>query len=172
MHKLICGTTMSGKTTLAKRLAALYRAKGRKVIVLDELLDPEWNADFITDSPEKFQDVFWASRNCAVFIDEAGDSVGRYNKEMNMTATRGRHWGHICHYISQRPSMLSRNVISQCLEGYAFLLETEDAETLAKRFVLPPLKEASNLSQGEYIYFKRFGENRKPFADRAKTIFS
>src|SRR6516165_7136640 len=89
-HCLIFGMTESGKTTLAKRLAQRYRYHEVKVIVLDSLNDPGWSADFQTTDPDEFLQVFWESRRCAIFIDEAGDAVGKYNTVMQRTATRGR----------------------------------------------------------------------------------
>jgi hypothetical protein len=158
---------MSGKTTLARKMAALYTSLGRNVIVLDELMDEKWvsegGAQVMTDDPEQFKEVFWNSRNLAVFIDEAGESVGRYDKSMSMTATRGRHWGHICHYICQRGAMLSPSVRGQCSEVYAFQCTEKDAEALAEAFVQPKLREASGLAQGEYIRAVRFGADRKPY---------
>lgn len=174
MHELIAGTTLSGKTTLARRKAALYTAAGRHVIVLDELMDPKWisegGAVFLTDDPEEFQKVFWSSRNCAVFIDEAGESVGRYDKEMSKVATRGRHWGHIGHFIVQSPSMIDRNVRRNCAGVYAFAMEDGDAETLSKEYIQPMLREASSLNQGEYIHAVRFGKDKKPFAVKGKVF--
>ena len=170
MHKLITGTTLTGKSTLAKRMAGLYRDAGRKVLVLDELMDKDWPADFITDSPEEFRRIFWNSRNLAVFLDEAGETVGRYDKEQSMTATRGRHWGHICHYIAQRASMIARNVRSQCSEVYAFTCETKDSETLSAEFVQPALLQCPELLQGEYIRAVRFGADRRPFYEKGKVF--
>lgn len=163
MHKLITGTTMSGKSTLAKALAHEYRKQGRQVIVLDEMMDEGWDADFITDNPERFKDVFWNSRNLTFFIDEAGEAVGRYDKTMSMTATRGRHWGHIGYYICQRATMISRNVRGMTGEVYAFTCEPGDADTLAREYVQPKLLEAPQLLQGEYIRAVRFGADRKPY---------
>src|SRR5271154_7447046 len=99
-HSLVLGMTESGKTTLAKRMAWRYQARDVKVIVLDPLCDPEWQADFQTSDPEEFLSAFWASQKCAVFIDEAGQSIGRYNEVMQRTATRGRHWGHAVHFVT------------------------------------------------------------------------
>jgi len=170
VHKLITGTTLSGKSTLAKRLAGLYMEQGRKVLVLDELMDTQWPCSLLTDSPEEFKAIFWNSRSLAVFIDEAGESVGRYDKSMSMTATRGRHWGHICHYITQRASMVARNVRGQCSEVYAFCCEPKDAETLSAEFVQPELLKAPNLAQGEYIHAVRFGVDKKPFYEYGKLF--
>ena len=165
---------MSGKTTLARRLAALYKAAGRRVVVLDELMDPAWisegGADFLTDSPEEFKEIFWTNRNLAFFIDEAGESVGRYDKSMSMTATRGRHWGHLGHYIAQRATMLARNVRAQCSEVYAFASTDTDAKVLAEEFLQPALLGASQLAQGEYIHAVRFGPDKKPFYTKGSVF--
>jgi hypothetical protein len=165
-HKLITGTTLSGKTTIARRLAALYTAAGRDVIVLDEMMDPKWidesGAKFLTDDPQEFLATFWASRNCAVFIDEAGEVVGRYDKAMAQTATRGRHWGHICHYIVQRPALLDKTVVTQCTEAYVFVSEPDDLDLLAKRYLCPAIRDAGGFMQGQYIHVVRFGSDRRP----------
>jgi hypothetical protein len=167
MHELFVGITMSGKTTLARTKAGLYTSAGRHVIVLDPLMDPAWKSQagavLVTDDPDEFLRVYWASRNCAAFIDESGDAVGRYNKPMNQTATKGRHWGHINHYILQRPNALDVTVRSQCTEVYAFRLSPKDAEILAEDFVQPELMGASRLNKGEYIHASGFGQDGKPF---------
>ena len=173
MHRLICGTTMSGKTTLAREMARQYARAKVPVVVLDELVDPGWveaGARHVTDSPEEFLEIFWNGRNYAVFIDEAGDSVGRYDAAMARTATRGRHWGHRVHYITQRPSQLARTVRAQCAEVYAFALEKGDAETLAAEYLQDALLECPRLAQGEYVHAIRFGRDRKPQATRGKIF--
>lgn len=165
-HNLVTGASLSGKSTLAKKLAALHTASGRRVIVLDELMDPEWvsisGAVLVTDNQEEFLAALWANRNLTFVIDEAGDSVGRYNKAMSKTATRGRHWGHIGIYITQRPAMLDTNVRGQCGHAYAFVNDEDSAEALAKAFLNKKLLDTVNLRQGEYIHAVRFGPDRRP----------
>ncbi len=167
IHIGITGNSLSGKTTLARRLAALYHAAGRKVIVLDEIMDPRWKteggADFVTDDGDQFLQVYWASQNCVAIIDEAGDSVGRYDKAMAKTATRGRHWGHLNIYVVQAPSMLGKNIRRQWGEVYAFQGDWSDGEALRKEFVQPALDGISELRQGEYIHAMRFGPDRRPY---------
>ena len=165
-HRLITGTTLSGKTTLARRLAALYTAQKRPVIVLDEMMDSKWvtegGAVLLTDDQDEFLEAFWASTSCAAFIDEAAESVGKYDASMAKTATRGRHHGHICHYIVQRPALISKTVVTQCTEAYIFVSEPDDLDVLAKRYHCPPIRDAGGFMQGQYIHVVRFGEDRKP----------
>jgi len=157
-HVLILGMTMSGKTTLAKRTAQIYRAQGVKVGVLDPLGDPAWNADFQTSDPEEFLRMFWESRRCAWFIDESGDAVGRYDEAMQKTATRGRHWGHRVHYLTQRGAQLSRTVRDQCSNLFLFTTSLKDAKLHAEEWNRDELATANTLQQGEYFAVGRFTE--------------
>lgn len=156
-HSLILGMTESGKTTLAKRLAANYKARGIGVLVLDPMGDPEWNADFQTNDVEEFLSVFWDSRKCAVFIDEAGEAVGQFDKVMHRTATKGRHWGHSCHYLSQRGAQIARTVRDQCSHLFLFTTALDDSKIHANEWNKPELRGANALQQGHYFHATRFG---------------
>lgn len=155
-HVLILGMTMSGKTTIAKRLAAHYRENGVMVGVLDPLGDPEWNADYRTTDADEFLKAFWASRQCAWFIDESGDAVGKYDDAMIRTATRGRHWGHRVHYLTQRGAQLSRTVRDQCATLFLFATSLDDSKIHANEWNSQELRAAHTLAQGEYFHKGRF----------------
>lgn len=159
-HVLIFGMTESGKTTLAKRLAARWRENGSCIIILDSLNDPGWECgtqDFQTSDPDEFIAVFWASRRCAVFIDEAGDAVGRYNTVMQRTATRGRHWGHSVHFISQRGVQISPTVRDQCSDIYLLTSSLKDGKVHADEWNQPTLAQCNALGKGNYFHATRFG---------------
>lgn len=156
-HVLILGMTESGKTTLARNLAGMYRAKGGKVLVLDPLADPRWPCDFITSDADEFLEVFWSSRRCFAFMDEGGESVGRYDAAMQKTATRGRHWGHSCHYIAQRATQMAPIIRDQCRHLFLFASSRKDGEELAREWNRDELLECSALKQGEYIHAEKFG---------------
>lgn len=155
-HVLILGMTMSGKTTIAKRLATFYRQAGISVGVLDPLGDPEWDADYRTTDADEFLRSFWSSRQCAWFIDESGDAVGKYDEAMTKTATRGRHWGHRVHYLTQRGAQLSRTVRDQCSQLFLFTTSLDDSKIHANEWNSPELKTAHTLGQGEYFHKGRF----------------
>jgi DNA helicase HerA-like ATPase len=155
-HALILGMTESGKTTLAKTLAPVYRAQGIKVGVLDPLGDPGWQADYRTTDPAAFLEAFWSSRQCAWFIDESGDAVGKYDEAMIKTATRGRHWGHRVHYITQRGAQLSRTVRDQCSTLFLFTTSLDDSKIHANEWNKPELRNAHTLRRGEYFHTDRF----------------
>lgn len=156
-HTLILGMSESGKSTLAKNLAKVYKSQGWSVIVLDPLKDPEWCADFITADQDEFLSVFWASRKCMVFIDEGGKSVGQYEKAMQECFTTGRHWGHSCHLIAHKGTQLAPVVRDQCRYLFLFCSSIKEGKLLADEFNKPELQECNKLLQGEYIHASKFG---------------
>lgn len=157
-HILLLGMTLSGKTYKGKALARDYKRNGIGVLVLDPLRDPEWSADFITDDPAKFLEVFWNSRGCMAFMDEGGESVGRYDTTMQKTATRGRHHGHVCHYLAQKATQLAPVVRDQCTRLFAFCQSYKDGKILSDEWNRPELETVNTLKQGEYIYAVKMGD--------------
>jgi len=146
--------TESGKTTLAKQLAKNLKASGHPIIVLDPMHD-EWAADYQTDNPDEFLKTFWASTGCHVFIDESGDSVGRFNTLMNQTATKGRHWGHSVYFLTQRGAQLSPTVRDQCSNLFLFVSGLKDCKIHAEEWNRAELLNASNFAQGDYFHAQR-----------------
>lgn len=160
-HSLILGISESGKTTLARKLSAEYKRAGVGVIVLDPLRDPRWSADVLTTNADEFLATVWRSRSCMLFIDEAGEAIGRYDVAMQKVVTRGRHWGHSAHIITQRGAQLSPTVRDQCRHLFLFCTSRQDGELLAREWNEPQLAECSKLKQGEYFHASRFGGIRR-----------
>lgn len=162
---MIIGQTMSGKTTLAKRIANSYLERGVSTIVLDPLNDPSFPASFRTKSSDEFLQIAKQSQSCALFIDEAGKYVGQHDTEMHWCATMSRHWGHNCHFIAQRATQISVLVRDQCAVLAVFKVSHKDAKLLAEEFAEPELEKASQLNKGEYYYISRFQpiEKRRVF---------
>lgn len=152
----------SGKTTLAKRLAAYHKDSGNRVIVLTSVWD-NWKCDFLTDNPEKFLEVFWKNESVYAFMDEGGDTVGRYSKAMTQTATRGRHWGHSCYYIIQDATLIDPVIRRQCSQTFVFNCAPSSAKALMSEFNRAEILDiAPRLEQGRYIRVQRFGKGGKP----------
>jgi hypothetical protein len=158
----------------------MWLDNGVDVIVLDPLNDPGWvppgfqlQSDgfyretengpglFQTSDVDEFLSAFWASRSCAVFIDEAGDAVGRYDVVMQKTATRGRHWGHSVHFLTQRGSQISVTVRDQCTRMFLFRTGPRDAKTHAEEWAQRELLNAPYMPKGCYYYVTRFGEIKR-----------
>lgn len=113
---------------------------------------PRWNADFITDNPEKFLEVVFKNTGCALFIDESGETIGRFAGEMKKVATRSAQFGHDAHFISQRAVDVDRTVRDQCTNIFVFRSALEDGILLAKSYVADGFKDCHKLVKGEYLY--------------------
>lgn len=155
-HVLILGQTLSGKTTLAKQLTHFYRGKNVKVILLDPMNDPGYHADFRTRDPNEFLRVLWDSEGCAGFIDESGKFAGRYDDAMIETATESRHFGHRCHYISQRGAQLSVTLRQQCTQMFLFSTSQSDCKIHSNEWNEPEFLTGHQLPQFHYLYKQRF----------------
>jgi hypothetical protein len=165
MHVLILGITQSGKTTLAFKLAAIYKAKGTPILVLDPDKRSEWQADFITDDPEYYLQVVKVNKSCALFIDESGQSIGRYSGPMAWLATNARKWGHKSHFIAQRATQIDPLVRGQCTTIFLFKQSVADSKILASEYVCDELQKANTLCQGEY--FGKVGVDGKIYKSKA-----
>lgn len=144
--------TESGKTTLARKIAKQYRAKGIPVLVLDPYLSKKWEADFITDDPVKFLAVVKNSRSCAVFVDECGHWVEEGHEPiLKWLATNARHYGHNVHFITQRATQVSPTVRDQCRNVFLFVQSFEDCKLVARDKAAPEFLKGAELVEGEYL---------------------
>lgn len=165
-HSLIIGMTESGKSFLAKEKMKRYQSAGIKTMVLDPTNSGQWGADYQSADVGEFLDVFWNSRKCAVFFDEAGDYIHQHaDRRIIQTATRGRHLGHNCYYIGQRGTMINTTVRGQCRNLFLFRVGIKDAKHWSEEFAQPELANATAL--GEYEFYS--ASKIKPGVERWKT---
>lgn len=157
MHTLICGVTMSGKTTLANKFAHELAAQGQTIIVFDPVMTPtaagSWpqNALLFDDENEFFDYLVKDEVNKAhVFIDESGD-IFNLSKPWNFwLLTRGRHFGFSVFLIAQRPKMLAPTVRNQCGRAYVFRLARDDLKEIGADFGFSDLQKI-NLDKGDFL---------------------
>lgn len=157
MHTLICGVTMSGKTTLAHKFAHELAAQGQTIIVYDPVMTPtaagSWpsNALLFDDENQFFDYLVKDEVNKAhVFIDESGD-VFNLSKPWNFwLLTRGRHFGFSVFLIAQRPKMLAPTVRNQCGRAYVFRLAKDDLKEIGADFGFSDLQKI-NLDKGDFL---------------------
>jgi hypothetical protein len=153
-----------------KQIARKTVDSGKAVLVLDPSpYKEEWEeigASFVSDNPQEFLQVVFANKQCMVIVDESGDMIGRYGGEMNQLATRGRHMGHQCYFITQRAKQIDTTVRANCENIIIFKQSLNDTKDLANEFVDPMLNEAHTLEKLEYIY--KIGDNS---SKKGKVIF-
>lgn len=158
MHTTVLGRTLSGKTTFLKRQIQFYKSQGINTLVLDSLNDPNWGADFVTNDADYFIKVAKMNRKCILVIDEAGDSVGHYDKSRFWLATQARHWGHSSFFASQRLKMIAPTVRTQTSALVLFKCALSEARELADEFAEDKIKLACKFRKGQYIYVPPFSD--------------
>ena len=129
-----------------------FTAAGIDTIALDPTRDPRWKATLQFRDQKEFLRAYWASSQCAVFIDEGSKSIGRYNAAMEETATLGRHRGHINHYIMQRAIQVPLTLRDQCTELFLFSASHKDGAAMADDFGFDELRDCNSLKKGEYFH--------------------
>lgn len=143
VHTLICGVTMTGKTTLARKISRGLLARGHRVIVRDPLgtatAGGGWGDGAVIFGPGE-DAAFWdyVARDdvsgAHIFIDEAGDFFGVGDKDNFWLLTRGRHFWLQVYLLCQRPKMLAPTVRSQCGYLYFFRLSRDDTKEIVQDF--------------------------------------
>jgi DNA helicase HerA-like ATPase len=151
-HTIILGITETGKTTLARKIAGRYKAQGIPVLVLDPYGSRKWNANYLSEYPKTFCQVVRNSRSCALFVDECGHWVDQgFEADLKWLATNSRHFGHNCHFISQRATQISPTIRAQCSNIFLFRQSFTDTRDLARDFASDDLMQAHTLLKGEYL---------------------
>jgi len=158
MHTLVLGMTTCGKTTLVKWLTSSMKKRGIKVAVLDPILDPEWEADFVTDNPADFMKYVKTNKSHVLVVDESGSAIGRYNEEMNWLATTSRHLGHTTFFLMQGATQVDPIIRGQCNRCFMFTCAGTIAEKIAVEFNEPKVAKASRLNKGEFYLIDRYAE--------------
>ena len=156
---LIVGMTESGKTTLAHKLASEYKESGRKIIILDPIGGSRWATyGETTTSPKRFLRRVWATKSCAVFVDEASTVLSKADDDFTRLATISRHWGHRVHFIAQRYTAMPPVYRHQCSYLYLFASGRKDGEVLAEEWNCEELQNAHKLPKGTCYTLRRHGK--------------
>ncbi len=151
----ILGQGRSGKTTLAKQLAAGFRRAGVGVLVLHLAGDPWEAASWQTDDPDRFSAMFWRARRCACFMEFADAGVEKFAKDFERTATQGRHLGHRMFYIAQRHTQISTLIRDQWDAFWLFACGVKTAASLVEEFADPAISEAMTYPRYQYLFKRR-----------------
>ena len=160
-HVMICGMTMSGKTTVARKLIKQYKNRGVSVLVLDPINASGWpeGCSVIQDAGAFYRSAE-KMRSCALFIDEAQDAFEADGRILKL-ATRGRHWGHRSHFLTQRYIGIPPTARDQCAFLYLFRTSREDSKIIGAEWVNEELLKANELEPGYCIAATRHGETRR-----------
>lgn len=127
----------------------------------------QWDADFQTADKDEFLRAVWASRDCDIFVDEAGDCIGHYGRLMIQLATKGRQHGHNCYFITQDSKTVSPILRGMCTKLYCFALARERVKDLAIEWNKPELLEVTEYAPGICMHV-----GRKPGEITRHNIFT
>jgi len=153
-HSAIIGTTTSGKTFLAQKLAEGFIAHGVKTLVLHKPREswPKKSVFWQTDNPEEFLARFWKEQRCACFMELADSFVDKFDERFHLCFTQGRHEGHRCFYLSQRAASVHPAIRDNCVSLYLFTVTAKAAALWSEEFCDESLMRAVRLPQYHFLH--------------------
>lgn len=150
VHAAIIGPTLFGKSFASKCLARDFEAKGRKCLVLDPF-GTKWNVSFQCRNIDNFIAMAKKSRNCSLFVDEAGQLDLR-NPEHDWLLTGARHWGHVTHIIGQSGVYLSPVQRAQISRLFLFRTTEETARFWYSVFCDKDVYKSLSLTKYQFLH--------------------
>lgn len=156
LHVGIFGPGLSGKTTLAKSLSRHYwRLSGVKSIVLDPHREDWGSQAFVTDSERVFLAMVRAERGCAVWIEEASQTIKR-DAEKKPLFTSIRHRGHRMHVVGHSGASLLPEMREQLQTLYLFRQSPGVLEVWAELLSDDRIYQAAKLRQYEFLWCRLY----------------
>lgn len=152
----IFGPSMSGKTALAKYLAAQLWKKSRRLAVVLDPNKENWGSHaFVTDDMERFARIVWRSQGLTVIMDEGTETINR-DRELTRYFTRIRHQQHHFFVIGHDGTTLLPIMRAQLTECYLFRQNPAAAQLWANQFCAPEMLDAPTLAQFEFFHARSF----------------
>lgn len=157
----IFGISLSGKTTLAKRISKQYFDQcGRKSLVLDPHEEAYGQHALVYSDEEKFWEIVWNSKDHLVIVDEAAAMIRR-ERELVPVFTRLRHLGHKLIVIGHNGADLLPVMREQFDTLYLFRQPKKAAELWADLWADDDVYQCASLGKYEYIYCQLYEKCRK-----------
>ena len=151
----ILGQGRCGKTTLARQLAAGFRAGGVGVIALTRPREHWPEASWQTSEPERFIEMFWRCRRVVAFMELPDAGVEKFSKDFEKTFTDGRHDGNRMFALGQRHTQISPLIRDQWDAFWLFSCGFETAKVLVREFGDLSINEAATYPRYRYLFKRR-----------------
>lgn len=161
LHVGCFGRGFSGKTFLNKRCSRAYwQNYGIKSLVLDPNNEKDWGpqAWVTTDEDEFWRMVWHRETGCALFVEEAAESIKRDNDKTPLF-TRVRHRGHRLHVSGHSGTNLKPEQREQLHVIYLFQQTPKAAQLWREVFMDERILGATTLRQYEFLWCILWGDN-------------
>lgn len=156
LHVGIFGPGLSGKTTLAKHLSRQYwRLNNVKSIVLDPHREDWGPQAFVTHDERVFLAMVAAERQCAVWIEEASQTIKR-DKTKTHLFTSIRHRGHRMHVVGHSGAALTPEMREQLQTLFLFRQSPTVLEVWAELLSDDRIYGAAGLKQYEFMWCRLY----------------
>lgn len=133
MHTIICGTTLTGKTTLGRILAREARKRKIMSMVFDRR-DSGYCCDIVVQSFNRFLELAQASSNMMLFVDDCPTVLKRGEDSHKWLTTESRHQGHSVVLMAQRYMMIPKDNRDNCDTVWMFRQSLSDCQEIANDF--------------------------------------
>lgn len=152
MHNAIVGASYSGKSWLAKRMAADALKRGENVSVFDPLKTQWPRGAKCFGTVEGFLMHIETLQSAHVFVDECKVLFNEAPKEGEKLLYQKRHQGLMVYLIGQRAeSMMPPNARNQCSKLFAFKQSVKDAKFLAEEYSQEMLLQLPKMKKCEFL---------------------
>lgn len=159
----IFGISLSGKTTLARKISKQYFVKYKMTSLVFDPFMEEWG-DHATvlgmDKEDDFWNTVWNTRGHLVIVDEASTTLKR-DRDLIPVFTSLRHLDHKLLVIGHHGSDLLPVMREQIDTLYLFRQNIKSGKAWAEKLADERVMAATTLEKYEYLYCENFKEPRK-----------
>ncbi len=153
----IFGISLSGKTTLAKKISLAYALKGKMPSIVLDPFGEDWgeHAKVYSDDEEKFWEHVWKTEKCLIVVDECSSTIRR-EKELIPVFTSLRHLNHKLLVIGHHGADLLPVMRDQLDTVYLFRQNEKSAKYWVEKFADERVMQSISLNQYEYLFCRNF----------------
>lgn len=157
----VFGPTVSGKTTLARKLSEQYwRQHQIRSVVLDINGEAWGEHALVFEDEEKFWPAVWGCTDSLIIVEEASTTISR-DRSLIPVFTRMRHNRHSLMVVGHNGTDLLPAMRQQLTSVYLFRQPEMAAKVWANNFANQGLLKTTELNQYEFIHFESYGTPRK-----------
>lgn len=157
----VFGPTLSGKTTVAKKLSKEFWTKHQTRSIVLDIYGEDWGEHSKVFTEEAaFWPAAWNTTDSLIIVEEASTTISR-DKELIPVFTRMRHNRHSLMVIGHSGTDLLPAMRHSLTTIFLFRQPESAAKIWAENFAQKGLLEAVELEQYEFIKYESYGTPHK-----------